>query len=184
MNDFITIKNFSRYEINQKGEIYNKSTNFQLKGSLDKGYIKLNLIQDNNPTRIVKTRFLHRLVAENFLENPNEYDEIDHIDNNKLNNNVDNLRWCSRSQNTTNRENYSYNREGAPEKKFKYVSWDKNRKKWKGQIKINGRIKHIGYSDNDEEIYKLCLYKLYSIFKDNDFLCNQVQKDLIKYNII
>jgi len=183
MNDFITIKNFSRYEINQKGEIYNKSTNFQLKGTLVKaGYIKVHIINDT--TGKAQILFLHRLVAETFLENPNDYDEIDHIDNNKTNNNVENLRWCTRSQNATNRENYSRNKKGAPEKKFKFVSWEKRAKKWRGTIRINGKLKHIGMSDNDEEMYIMCLKVLNNIFKDNEFLSNQVQKDLKKYNII
>ena len=40
-------------------------------------------------------RTIHRLVAQAFLENPNKYEEINHKDENKLNNNVNNLEWCS-----------------------------------------------------------------------------------------
>ena len=182
MNDFKTLNNFSKYEINREGELYNKNTNYQLKGTLVKGYIQVSIINDT--TGKAQLRLLHRLVAETFLENPNNYDEVDHIDNNKINNNVENLRWCNSSQNMLNRENYSYNREGVPEKKFKYVSWDKQAKKWKGSIRINGKLKHVGISDNDEEMYIMCLKVLNTIFKDNEFFCHQVQNDLIKYNII
>lgn len=45
---------------------------------------------------------IHRLVAEAFLENPNNYREIDHIDRDKTNNCVDNLRWCTRWENMRN----------------------------------------------------------------------------------
>ena len=182
MNAFKTLNNFSRYEINREGKLYNKTSNFQLKGSLNKGYIRVSIINDT--TGKAKLMFLHTLVAETFLENPNNYDEIDHIDNNKINNNVENLRWCSRSQNNMNREKYSYNREGAPEKKFKYVSWNKRYKKWCGRLRINGKLKHIDQSDNDEEVYIQCLKLLNNIFKDNEFFSNQVQNDLKKYNII
>ena len=181
MSDFKTLKNFSKYEINREGELFNKNTNFQLKGTVDKGYIRVHIINDT--TGKAQQMFLHRLVAEAFLENPNEYDEIDHIDNNKINNNVANLRWCSRSQNNTNREAYSSNREGVPEKKFKYVTWDKKKQKWCGKIQVNGKTKHIGSSDNDEELYIMCLDFLYSIFKDNEFYSSKIQEDLLYYKI-
>lgn len=45
---------------------------------------------------------VHRLVAEAFLPNPNNYSDVDHIDRNGTNNHVENLRWCSRSMNMLN----------------------------------------------------------------------------------
>ena len=45
---------------------------------------------------------IHRLVAKAFIQNPNNYPEIDHIDRNGLNNNVENLRWCDRKTNMNN----------------------------------------------------------------------------------
>lgn len=47
-------------------------------------------------------KFAHRLVAESFIPNPNNYSEVDHIDTNKTNNYVSNLRWASRSMNQLN----------------------------------------------------------------------------------
>ena len=46
---------------------------------------------------------VHRLVAEYFIPNPNGYKEVDHIDRNKLNNHITNLRWCTSSTNKLNR---------------------------------------------------------------------------------
>jgi len=49
----------------------------------------------------MKQYFVHRLVAETFIDNPNNYNCVNHIDCNKLNNNVNNLEWCSKEYNTS-----------------------------------------------------------------------------------
>lgn len=48
-----------------------------------------------------KDKSIHRLVAETFIPNPNELRYINHIDENKRNNNVSNLEWCTNSYNLT-----------------------------------------------------------------------------------
>lgn len=63
-----------------------------LKTYLDKnGYVKVILCKNN------KTRFLsiHRLLAEAFIPNPNDYPQINHKDENKQNNSLNNLEWCT-----------------------------------------------------------------------------------------
>jgi len=58
-------------------------------------YIFVNLEKDWKK----KTKVLHRLVAEAFIPNPNNYPVVNHIDWNKQNPKVDNLEWCTQSDN-------------------------------------------------------------------------------------
>ena len=61
------------------------------------GYLQLNLYKDGK----IKSYKIHRLVAQAFLENPDNLPEVNHIDENKQNNYVENLEWCSKSYNMT-----------------------------------------------------------------------------------
>lgn len=56
-----------------------------------KGYLRFNLRLNGKQ----KTAYVHRLVAEAFISNPNGYKEINHKDENKANNCSDNLEWCN-----------------------------------------------------------------------------------------
>lgn len=60
-----------------------------------KGYLSVNLRKEG------KANFfsIHRLVAQTFISNPNNLAQVDHIDDNKENNNVDNLQWISNEDN-------------------------------------------------------------------------------------
>ena len=60
------------------------------------GYLQVNV-----PVRNVTT-LVHRLVAEAFIDNPQGYTEIDHVNRNKSDNRADNLRWVTHSENMRN----------------------------------------------------------------------------------
>lgn len=92
------------YQISDRGRIFTKRRLIgnrleygkELHPSLTiDGYFKVSL--SNNGT--IKHYFLHRLVAEQFIENPNNLPQVNHKDGNKLNNTVSNLEWCSRLDN-------------------------------------------------------------------------------------
>lgn len=55
------------------------------------GYIRISLNKDGNK----KKYSVHRLVAQTFIPNPHNYPQINHIDENKQNNNINNLEWCT-----------------------------------------------------------------------------------------
>lgn len=59
------------------------------------GYLWVSLCKGGK----AKTQSVHRVIANTFLENKNNYPDVNHKDGNKLNNNVDNLEWCTTKQN-------------------------------------------------------------------------------------
>lgn len=95
------IKDFPMYEIYSDGRIWSKHTNKFLKpflSSQGKGedyYLAVKLC-DNT---FEKTVTVHRLVAENFIENPNNFGTVNHRDGNKQNNCIENLEWMTQGDN-------------------------------------------------------------------------------------
>lgn len=86
---------FSNYRINKKGDIINKN-NILLKHNIKQGYYEIELISDSKKAKKIR---IHKLVATTFLDNPHNYKVINHIDENKLNNDIDNLEWCTYKHN-------------------------------------------------------------------------------------
>jgi len=105
-----------------------------------------------------KCKRVHQIVAMAFLGHvPNGHVlVVDHIDENKLNNNLNNLRIVS------NRENLS--RRGGSSK-YVGVTWCKPNKKWRAQININGRIKNLGNFKNEIDAHNTYQKKLKEISK-------------------
>jgi hypothetical protein len=68
---------------------------------------------------------------------------IDHIDGNKLNNRIENLREATKTENGLNQKIRVDSKTGV-----KGVTWHKTNKKYHAQLKVNGVIKHIGYFDD------------------------------------
>lgn len=79
---------------NQKDSLYKSRIR---KATKDKrGYLEINLCKNCKS----KKYLVHRLVAETFIPNPHNYPQVNHKDENKMNNSVDNLEWCSAKYNS------------------------------------------------------------------------------------
>lgn len=83
------IEDFPEYEVSSFGRI-KRSNKFLTPTKKSDGYFKINLRLNKVP----KTVYVHRIVAKAFVENPNNYNCVNHKDENKANNNADNLEWC------------------------------------------------------------------------------------------
>jgi len=93
------IEKFKNYDVSSFGNIRNNKTNKILKYCANKKGYRMVTLCDN----IRKTITIHRLVACAFIENINNLPQIDHIDRNKTNNNVENLRWVTQQHNMWNK---------------------------------------------------------------------------------
>lgn len=84
------------YEVSDEGRIRNKNTGRILKpNKTHKGYLQVKLCKDGGKVGYS----IHRLVAKAFIPNPDNYPQVNHIDEDKTNNNVNNLEWCTNQYN-------------------------------------------------------------------------------------
>ena len=80
------------YIVTKNGDVINKHTKRVLKQRPNsKGYLRVAVNK--------KFYFVHRLVAQEYIENPDHKSQVNHIDGNKRNNHVDNLEWVNNQEN-------------------------------------------------------------------------------------
>jgi len=120
MNQFETITNFETYSINRLGEVKDNRTGKIMPTNLNKdGYKKLILVNPNGK----KGFLLHRLIAIQFIPNPMNKPEIDHINREITNNSLDNLRWVNKIEQNENRGVFKNNK-----LKEKFICYEHSKK--------------------------------------------------------
>ena len=89
------VYNYPKYQVHKTGVVIG-ARGKALKPDLNSGgYERVSLSKDG----VVERVFVHRLVAEHFVPNPEEHRYVNHIDGDRRNNCADNLEWCSASYN-------------------------------------------------------------------------------------
>jgi len=101
------IDGYLNYEVSSHGRVRNNKTGKILKVDTSSIYHRVALYEKTRAKKCV-----HKLVGEAFIDNPNNYDIVDHIDRNPNNNNYANLRWVNKSMNEKNKSIFINNRCG------------------------------------------------------------------------
>jgi hypothetical protein len=135
------IDGYENYHISNFGNIINSITGRILKPNNNgNGYLQIELSKNGKR----KKYLIHRLIALAFIQNPENKEFIDHVDNKRSNNNINNLRWVNRQEN-----NFNSLKSKNTSSKFKGVSFEKKTNKFRAFIKINGKNKFLGYFENE-----------------------------------
>lgn len=96
MDKWLPITGFSNYAVSNDGRVKNTVTDRELKPIRERtGYSHVTLCNGGKHHQTS----IHRLVAQEFIPNPDDKPMVNHIDGDKANNRVDNLEWCTPSEN-------------------------------------------------------------------------------------
>ena len=132
-----------KYDENENEFYVKKGDEWRLKKfSKNKGYLFCGFhFEKNKQTFISKHRLVFYAYNHDFeiFKRSRTENMIDHIDGEKLNNRIENLRLVTCQQNQFNR------------KRAKGFFWNKQNKKWISQIRLNGKSKHLGCFESEEE---------------------------------
>lgn len=110
---------------------------------INSGYVIVSLTKDSTQS----TKLIHRIVAEAFLDNPDNKPEVNHKDGVKTNNRLDNLEWCTSSENKRHALDSGlkvYNKPSTGIKlgrhsEYYNVTYDRARGKWTATIRVNSK---------------------------------------------
>lgn len=170
LEQFAKIKEYPNYAISNYGQVLNIMTQKYLKPCINtSGYLYVKLFANNTKR---KNHSIHRLISIYFIDNPRNYLVVDHINGNRLDNRIENLRWVSHQINSRNsRKNpNSYSL-------FKGVIYLKKYNRWRSRIMVNRKNYHLGYYATELEAGKA--YNNYIINNNLEgFILNDVTEQL------
>ena len=147
----------THYRIYSDGRFMSEKTGRYYKGTVRNGYKWFDMRWKNKKY----SKSQHRLIAINFIENPMNYEYVHHINNNRLDNRIENLKWVSASEN-----NLKVNKSLSLKDHNDYLNYDLSKEEWKvfkdtiymvsnlGRVKntktnkiLKGKILNSGYRE-------------------------------------
>jgi hypothetical protein len=162
---FRVIADYENYKVSNIGNVLNiKSGKLLKKLTRGNGYFYIGLYKNGK----VKHFSIHRLVAIAFLDYPENKLLVDHIDNDKMNNNIINLRFATKSENGMNRCLNAYSTSG-----IKGVFFNTTTQKWNASIKIDGITRYLESFETIEEATQKRINAVNFLFKDFTNSCEK-----------
>jgi hypothetical protein len=163
MGDFVDIIGYEGlYKINRNGDVWGCKRNRLMKPTLNSiGYLIVRLRKNNKG----KNKYIHRLLALQFIPNPENLPVIDHIDMCKTNNNIENLRWVSLITNANNKTKHKTNKSG-----FKHISTRINKSEneyWAIRINIENFNCQLSYNKSKYTLEQVVEFRN-KIYIDNN----------------
>ena len=139
------IEEYPNYSVSNLGRVRNDKFGRIMTNCINtRGYYRVDLYKNG----IAKNFFVHRLIGQYFIEGFDVNLDIDHIDRNKLNNAISNLRCVSHGVNERNKT-----KKANCSSQYKGVSFEKKSGKWKATVKEVKKI-HLGYFITEEEAHQ------------------------------
>jgi len=152
------------YQVSNRGNI--RRVDRGIKGVCENKVIAINIQKNTgylyvtlSKKGISKKYLLHRIIAKAFIENPNNYPCINHKDETRTNNNLDNLEWCTHKYNS----NYGTNTKRAKEHYDRNIVWKKHSK---SVDQYDMKLNYIKTWDRASEIanhYKVACNNIYRV---------------------
>ena len=127
------------YRIYDDGRVMNEKTGRYHKGFIRNGYRWFDLRWNNKKY----SKSQHRLLAEYFIENPNNYEYVHHKNNNRLDNRIDNLAWVNASEN-----NKKANKLPSLKDHQDYLDYDLSQEEWKTFRNTRYMVSNLGRVKN------------------------------------
>lgn len=91
LDRFVRVHSEPGYLIDKRGNLYNIKRKMFIKQTMKNGYLRYGKASGE--------RLVHRMIAKQFIPNPNNFKTVNHIDGNKLNNDISNLEWLTNEDN-------------------------------------------------------------------------------------
>lgn len=150
-----SIDGYNNYSVSSFGKVKNIKTGIILKPAIKNKYYFVILRKNNSNCN----KYVHRLVASTFCLNKDSKFYVDHINNDRLENNANNLRFVTSRENHFNMSLKSTNTSGV-----KGVSFYKRTGKWQAQIQLSGKSIHLGVFNTLEDAKIARQYKAKELF--------------------